>query len=89
MSDMFRATFLTEAGTLKPVYLQAESAHHARSILAGYIGRQHRDAVSLVNLALVPRPARHVAEPVRRNLHATMLLTGIILLLLLLALLFH
>ena len=66
---MYRATLLLETGALKHVYVPGRTAHEARRTIAGWIGRQHTDAVRLVNLAPVDRTPKHAA-PSRAAHHA-------------------
>jgi hypothetical protein len=86
--NTFTATLLLETGQLRHVHIMAPTAHEARRIIASWIGKQHTDAVRLVNLAGVGITPRHRAPSptAQRSLLAAMISAGLLLLLLLLIL---
>jgi hypothetical protein len=82
---MWQAVLLLETGALRTVYIPGDTAHEARRTVAGWIGRQHKDAVALVNLAAIDRTPRRRAERTAAQLSvlASMVLAVMLLLLLL------
>lgn len=85
--NTFTAILLLETGQLRHVHIMAPTAHEARRIIASWIGKQHTDAVALVNLAGVGITPRHRAPSATAQLsvQAAMILAGLLLLALILS----
>lgn len=84
--NMYRVVLLLETGMLRTVYVPGATAHEARRTIAGWVGRQHTDAVALVHMEGMPRTPRRRAPS--RTAHASLLLAMVAAAMLLLLLLF-